>query len=166
MSFTAAAPDTMTAPDPRASALPRAELLQLYAHALDEYRFNVRLGAARQTLFVALAVTSALAAHALQLALAYAVGVAVSVTGAFIAHRSHRYYVAARGHFRTLERALGLDVRQLGVSTTPGMRATPGATLGSRPWARLTITRAVVALLLALAVIDVAGAALAWWGAR
>lgn len=151
MSFDAVS-DDLTSHDPRTGALPRAELLQLYEIAVREYQFNVRLGAQRQALYVALSAATTLAAHAVQLALAYAVAVLVSLAGAFVAHRSHRYYVAARQHFRRLEKELGLDARGLGLSTTPGMRGVGG---------RLTITRAAVALLLALAAIGIAGAAAA-----
>jgi len=111
--------------------LEREELLKLYDASLREYHFNVNLGSERQKFYIGLNVAyigalASLGSKASPLGPllpgAFLVGAMTSFLGAFVVDKAHEYYRNARAQFQRIERALKLDVHQLGMTTTPGMQ--------------------------------------------
>ncbi len=97
--------------------LDRAELLELYKLAVDEYRFNVRLGWERAKFFVGLHVALAGAAvalmrlegqHPVPLAVLSLAGMAAAWVGLCAICRGHRYYRWTVYKKTLLEDQLGL----------------------------------------------------------
>lgn len=94
--------------------------MELYKIAVDEYRFNVRLGWDRAKFLVTLhsawagvvaAVHSAGAPHPIVLAALSSIGAAVAYVGVRIIRRSHEYYRRAIYKKTLLEEHLGLTER-------------------------------------------------------
>lgn len=137
-------------------------LWRLYAHAVDEYRFQVNLNWQRLQYFLGLDVAIlGVGAGLLRLggsrqpppdnslpALVFFAGVCLSLASWHLARRQHAYYRVARDTMIRIADRLG--VAELGVSTTAGARGE------ARPW--WTKVRTVnEAVLLSLAVLNGCG---------
>ena len=108
----------------------REELWRQYAHALDEYRFQVQLNWDRTKYLLTLDIGVIPAGTALLglprvdrglVAAVYLTGIAVSVLGVVTLRTQRDYYQSARQLKGELEERLGLG--DLALQTTPGMRA-------------------------------------------
>ena len=142
----------------KAASLTRADLLELYTIAIDEYRFQVNLNWSRTQYYLALNVgILGVATGILELADA---GVGILVAGLYSAGAvccglslaagrvQQGYYRTARDHKAVIEEEL--ELTKLRLSTTPGM----GSTM--RRLGKVTTFNNV--LLGILGVLDVAGA--------
>jgi len=124
-------------------------LLRAYSEHAAEYRLEVQMGWDRLRFFLALNMALFVFGRG---AVQHCAGALASLLGAHLVRKTHRYYVNARGAFKTVERELGLDAFAMG--TTPGM-------LGA-PWLHsLKITTAGIVVLLVFVAFDVALAVLA-----
>ena len=157
-------------------------LLDLYKIALEEYRFEVRLGWDRTTYFLVL--NSAILTVAtgllklnnppavyLFIALLYALGCGTSIIGSISIMRNHEYYRRTIVKKTVIESRLGLTDSisgihpslNLAIGTTPGQSDhiqilnDPEKWLG-RKLRRSAITYLLRAILIALAGVDVIGA--------
>jgi hypothetical protein len=109
--------------------LPRAELLDLYKSALDEYRFQVNLNWNRTQYYLALNIAILGVAVGIQeltdgglvflATILYLVGFVCCILSFAAAHVQHGYYRRSRDHKDALETRLNLD--DLAIKTTPGM---------------------------------------------
>lgn len=137
-------------------------LWRLYAHAVDEYRFQVNLNWQRLQYFLGLDVAIlGVGAGLLRIgsnrqpqpdntlpALVFFAGVCLSPASWYLARRQQTYYRTARDNMTRIAERLG--VAELGVSTTAGARQE------KRPW--WTKVRTVnEAVLLALAILNGCG---------
>lgn len=141
-------------------------LWRLYAHAIDEYRFQVNLNWQRLQYFLGLNVAIlSVGAGLLRIgsgdqpepdntlpALIFVAGVGLSLASWYLVRRQQDYYRAARDRMTSIGTAL--EVQHLGVATTAGARTE------AQPWWRKvrTVNEGV---LLALAVLNAVGAAYA-----
>jgi hypothetical protein len=157
-------------------------LLDLYRIALEEYRFEVRLGWDRTTYFLIL--NSAILAAAtgllklnnppavyLFIALLFGLGCAISVIGAQAIGKNHEYYRRTVVKKTVIENLLGLNdpipgmmpSHSLAVGTTTGQQdhmqilANPDDWVG-RKLRRSAITYRLRAILVAVAAVDLIGA--------
>jgi len=104
---------------------PRAEMLDLYKAAIEEYRFQVKLNADRSrdyfvanSAIIAAGVTVLGQARVPLLAAGvFAVGLIVSVLSILGTHTQHAYYRDRRNWTKSLERRLGYADRGLGLPT-------------------------------------------------
>jgi hypothetical protein len=122
------------------TGVPREELTALYGHAIEEYRFNVRLGWERTRYYLVLTTLIMGVATGLYSAggdrvgtaltiVLFLLGAGVSAVGIRALTTSHTYYRAAVVHKATLERALGYNepfAEGSGPYGTPAIGATPG----------------------------------------
>jgi hypothetical protein len=167
--------------------LSQDRLTDLYRIAIDEYRFEVRLGWDRTTYFLILnggiltAATGLLKlenspAVDLFIALLFALGCATSIIGAKSITKSHQYYRRTVVQKTVIENLLGLNDSIPGM-TTP-LRLAVGTTTGQHDHVQIlsnpdewvarklrgsAITYWLRLVLVALAIVDVAGAAISAW---
>jgi hypothetical protein len=159
------------------------KLLDLYKIALDEYRFQVRLGRDRTTYFLVL--NSAILTVAtgllkldnppavyLFIALLFVLGCGTSIIGSISITRNHEYYPRTVVKKTLIESRLGLTDSiagmhpslNLAVGTTPGQGDHMGIPTDperrvTRKLRRSAITYWLRNILIALAAVDVIGAA-------
>lgn len=139
----------------------RHEAFERLKLAYAEYRAEVTLGWDRHKLFLTLNPTltalAGLATHAshkgIVAGLCFGAAAFIALVGCFVVLRSHGRYQAARAALQSIEDELGLSDLQ----TTGGQRAARG---GPR-LERFRVVDALVAVLVALALLDVA-LALVW----
>lgn len=164
-----------------AEPLSQDRFFDLYRIALDEYRFEVRLGWDRTTYFLIL--NSAILAAAtgllkldnppavyLFIALLFALGCAISAIGAKAISKNHEYYRRTIVKKTVIENLLGLNDPIPGM--TPSHSLAVGTTTGqndhiqiltnpddwvSRKLRRSAITYWLRAILIAVAVVDLIG---------
>jgi hypothetical protein len=109
-----------------AEAFPPEKLLDLYKIALDEYRFEVRLGWDRTTYFLVLnSAILSVATGLLKLnsppvvyafiALLFAFGIATSLIGSLSITKAHEYYRRTVVRKTLIEQCLGLNSSPLGM---------------------------------------------------
>lgn len=132
-----------------------AELMELYKIAVEEYRFQVTLNAARSRDYLVL--NSAVIAAGVTLLgqkanlLAGAVflaGACVATLAGLVTHTQHNYYREARDTKKSLEVRLGIS--DAVVKTTPAT--------GSRRWRFASVTRFNYTVLTMLFVVNLLGA--------
>lgn len=144
--------------------LDQDRIWEQYGRLLDEYRFQVDLNWKRSQYFFVLNVGLLVAAVSLQssksakpgmVAAVFGAGVLLAAISILANYVQPGYYREAREAKRLAEERLGLG--DLAIATTPGMRSAP------QPWLqRVTRVRhALTGMLIALAMIDVAGAIVA-----
>jgi hypothetical protein len=141
----------------------RAELLELYRLAVEEYRFQVNLNWQRTQYLLAfnvgvLGVSIALLSVRVHGAtfltgFVFLLGAVSSVLSMLALQTQHGYYRSAREKFKTLEQLLALQP-ELQIETTPGMEAVPG---GKAPARRVRVQTVVLTLLAAVALVDLLG---------
>jgi hypothetical protein len=143
-------------------------LWKLYAHAVEEYRFQVNLNWQRLQYFLGLNLAIlGVGAGLLRLgsegdpdpnnllpALVFLAGVGLSLAAWHLARKQQGYYRSARDRMTAIADQLG--VADLGVATTAGARGE-----STSRWAKVrTVNEAVLA---GLAVLNAIGAAFAWF---
>jgi hypothetical protein len=157
-------------------------LLDLYRIALDEYRFEVRLGWDRTMYFLVLnSAIITVATGLLKLdnipvvdgfvAVIFLFGFGTSVTGSFAISKSHEYYRRTVVQKTRLEDLLGLtsppegsfSAATLSIGTTTGQRDHAEILADPEKWVkrrhrRTSITFMLKVILLGLAVVDLIGA--------
>lgn len=145
-------------------ALDEERLWEQYGRLLDEYRFQVDLNWKRSQYFFVLNVALLVAAVSLQsaerakpgmVAAVFGAGVLLAVISILANYVQHGYYREAREAKRRIEKRLGLG--DLAIATTPGMRTQPESRFQRMTRVRHTLT----GMLVALAMIDTAGAVVA-----
>lgn len=143
-------------------------LWKLYAHAIEEYRFQVTLNWQRLQYFLGLnlailGVGSGLLRlgseddpdpNNLLPALVFLAGVGLSVAAWHLGRKQQAYYRNARDRMTTIAAELG--VADLGVATTAGARGQPTAW-----WTKVRMVNQIV--LLGLALLNAIGAAFAFF---
>lgn len=132
----------------------RAELMELYKVAVEEYRFQVKLNAERSRDYLVLnsaiiaAAISLSGQHATLLAGAvFAAGFCVALLAGLGTHTQHNYYRETRETKRLLERRLGISGSV--VNTTPST--------GSRRWRFGSVTRFNYTIIAMLCIVDLIG---------
>jgi hypothetical protein len=141
-------------------AAPDEELQRQYDRALDEYRFQVDLNWRRSEYFFVLNVGILIAAATVfsskgvpraLVALLFLIGALLAVLSFLANDAQHTYYRAARALKQRLEERMDLD--DLALTTTPGMGSS---------FSRLGRVRTFLkVMLVAIALVDIGGAALA-----
>jgi len=165
-----------------AELLSQERLFDLYRIALDEYRFEVRLGWDRTTYFLVL--NSAILAAAtgllklddppavyLFITLLFVLGCAISGIGAKAIGKNHEYYRRTVVRKTVIENLLGLDdplpgmtpSHSLAVGTTAGQHDHMQISANPDEWVNRKLRRSAItywlrAILVAVAAVDLIGA--------